>query len=296
LIGRTVETIGRHKDGRDIVIEVSFSHMELHGQRRYVAFVRDITARKQAERELRENQEQFQVAREIQQRLFPKAPPEIPGFDIAGVTYPAEATGGDYFDYLPMNNGNVGIVVADVTGHGIGPALLMAETRAYLRTLAANREQIGEILTAANSILAEDVGSERYVTLFLGKLEPKLRRFCYSSAGHPTGYLLGPGGEIKALLKRTGVPLGIKPETKYGADVCMELNTGDTILLLTDGIEETLGSGETFFGIERTLEVVRQNRARPSREILDTLYRAARDFSQGAPQLDDVTAILIKVL
>src|SRR6185436_607626 len=109
LIGRTVENIGRHKDGRDIVIEVSFSHMELHGQRRYVAFVRDITARKRAERELRENQEQFQVAREIQQRLFPKSAPVLEGFDLAGVTYPAEATGGDYFDYLPMMNGNVGV-------------------------------------------------------------------------------------------------------------------------------------------------------------------------------------------
>ena len=97
-MARVVETVGRRKDGRDIVIEISFSHMELHGERRHVAFVRDITARKKTERALRENQEQLQVAREIQQRLFPKSAPAVEGFDIAGVSYPAEETGGDYFD------------------------------------------------------------------------------------------------------------------------------------------------------------------------------------------------------
>jgi PAS domain S-box-containing protein len=294
-IPRVVETVGRRKDSRDIVIEVSFSHMELQGERRHVAFIRDITARKRAERELRENQEQFQVAREIQQRLFPKSAPAINGFDIAGVTYPAEATGGDYFDYLPMMNGKVGVIVADVTGHGIGPALLMAETRAYLRTLAANRDDLGEILTSANRILAEDIGQERYVTLFLGKIDPAAHTFCYASAGHPTGYVLAPDGKVKALLKRTSVPLGINPNAKYTDEVQVPLQSGDVVLLLTDGIEEATGPDESFFGIERTLEVVRRIREKPPREILDGLYRAVREFSQDTPQLDDVTAMVIRV-
>lgn len=293
---RVVETVGKRKDARDIVVEVSFSHMDLHGERRHVAFIRDITERKRTERALRENQEQLQVAREIQQRLFPKSAPDLGGFDIAGVTYPAEETGGDYFDYLPMLNGNIGVIVADVTGHGIGPALLMAETRAYLRTLAANRDDIGEILTTANRILAEDIGEERYVTLFLGKIDPKTRSFAYASAGHPTGYLLGSTGEIKTLLKRTAVPLGINPQAKYDGPVQLTLQSGDIVLLLTDGIEETMAPDESFFGIERTLNVVRQNRGKPAREILDALYRAVREFSQQTPQLDDVTAIVIKAL
>ena len=295
-IPRVVETIGHRLDGRDIVIEVSFSHMDLQGERRHVAFIRDITARKKTERELRENQEQLQVAREIQQRLFPRSAPALEGFDIAGVTYPAEETGGDYFDYLPMVNGQLGLIVADVTGHGIGPALLMAETRAYLRTLAANRDGLGEILTTANHILAEDIGEERYVTLFLGKLNPQTRLLSYASAGHPTGYVLAPGGEIKTLLKRTAVPLGLNPSVQYGEGVPVTLQSGEIVLLLTDGIEEALGPDESFFGIERALNVVRQNRAKPAREILEALYRAVRDFSQNSPQLDDVTAIAIKVL
>jgi sigma-B regulation protein RsbU (phosphoserine phosphatase) len=195
-----------------------------------------------------------------------------------------------------MMNGKLGVIVADVTGHGIGPALLMAETRAYLRTLAANREDIGEILTTANRILAEDVGEERYVTLFLGRIDPKTRLFSYASAGHPTGYVLGAGGEIKTLLKRTAVPLGINPNAKYDGAVDVALQSGDIVLLLTDGIEEAMAPDESFFGIERTLNVVRQNREKSAREILDALYRAVRDFSQQTPQLDDVTAIVIKVV
>src|SRR5687767_13437081 len=119
---RATEATGRRKDGVEIPIEVSFSEMSLNGERRFVGFIRDITVRKRAEREIRESQEQFRVAREIQQRLFPKAAPVLNGFDIAGATYPAEATGGDYFDYLPMLHDRWGIIVADVTGHGVGPA------------------------------------------------------------------------------------------------------------------------------------------------------------------------------
>jgi phosphoserine phosphatase RsbU/P len=293
---RIIETVGRCKDARDIVTEVTFSHMELNGERRHVAFIRDITARKRAERELRENQEQFAVAREIQQRLFPKSAPDVPGFDLAGVTYPAEATGGDYFDFLPMTNNSVGIVLADVTGHGVGPALLMAETRAYLRTLAANREDLSEILSEVNRILAEDIGGERYVTLFLGRLDPVTRKFSYVSAGHPAGYVLGPDGAMKKQLKRTGVPLGIRSDTKYSSAEEVELAAGDLVLLVTDGIEETMAPDDTFFGVERALEVVNANRDKPARQVLEILYSTVREFSRQAPQLDDVTAILFKVL
>jgi len=292
---RAIETGGRRKDGAEIPIEVSFSSMLLNGQRHFVGFIRDITERKRAERELRENEEQFQVARDIQQRLFPKSAPDVPGFDIAGASHPAEATGGDYFDYLPMLNDRLGIVVGDVTGHGVGPALLMAETRAYLRLLAGRREDVGEILERANSILAEDVGCERYITLFLGQIDPKSRSFIYASAGHPAGYVLDDRGVIKTTLKRTGIPLGMRPDTKYSAAPEIALAPGDLILLLTDGIEEASAPDESLFGIERILDVARAHRARPAREIVRALYESARQFANLAPQLDDITSIVIKV-
>jgi PAS domain S-box-containing protein len=293
---RAIETAGRRKDGAEIPIEASFSSMELNGRPHFVGFIRDITERKRAERELQENQEQFRVAREIQQRLFPKSAPAFAGLDIAGASYPAEATGGDYFDYLPMLQDRLGIVVGDVTGHGVGPALLMAETRAYLRLLAGRREEVGEILERANSILAEDVGSERYITLFLGRLDPKARSLSYASAGHPAGYLLDASGAIKRTLKRTGIPLGMRPDTRYSASPEMSLESGELLLLLTDGIEEAIGPGDNLFGIDRILDVIRTNRSRPAREIVHVLYEATREFTGYAPQVDDITSIVVKVL
>jgi len=293
---RAIETLGLRKDGAEIPIEASFSSMELNDQPHFVGFIRDITERKRAERELRENQEQFQVARDIQQHLFPKHAPNCPGFDIGGASYPAEATGGDYFDYLPMLNNRLGIVVGDVTGHGIGPALLMAETRAYLRVLAGRREEVGEILDRANSILAEDVGSERYITLFLGRLDPATRTLVYASAGHPAGFLLDKAGSVKTVLRRTGLPLGMRNDTKYPAGTEVSLASGDIVALLTDGIEEASSPDESLFGNERILDVVRCHREKPAREIVHALYESARAFANHAPQVDDITAIVVKVL
>ena len=293
---RATESMGLRKDGAEIPIEISFSDMHLNGQRRFVGFIRDVTERKRAERELNESKEQFRVAREIQQRLFPKRAPALPDFDIAGASYPAEATGGDYFDYLPMLNDRWGFIVADVTGHGVGPALLMAETRAYLRVLAGRREDVGEILTRANGVLSEDVGAERFVTLFLARLDPKERTLIYASAGHSPGYILDKSGEVKVKLPRTGIPLGMQPDTEYKPSQEYRLAPGDLVVLLTDGIEETVSTDDTLFGIDRTFEVIRANQNRSAQEVVNALYQASREFSNHAPQLDDITAIVIKVL
>ena len=254
----------------------------------------DRRQRRRAEDKLRVNQEEFRVAHEIQQRLFPKAPPELWPFDIAGASYPAEATGGDYFDYVPMANGCLGVVVADVTGHGVGAALLMAETRAYLRTMAVNATDVGETLTRINGVLAEDVDVERFVTLLLAKLDPQSQSLVYTSAGHPTGYVLGAAGEVKALLNRTGVPLGVPPRVPYAASPAIPLAPGDTVLLLTDGIEEASSPRGDFFGVERILDVARGHIQKTAREILEALYDAVWAFSEGQPQQDDLTVVVVK--
>jgi PAS domain S-box-containing protein len=292
---RSIETLGRRKDGTEFPVEVAFTEMELEGGRHLVAFIRDITERKRTEGELRATQEQFRVAREIQQHLFPKVAPVLAGFDIGGATFPAEATGGDYFDYLPMSNGRVGIVVGDVTGHGVGPALLMAETRAYLRVLARNYEDLGEVLTRSNCVLAEDVGCERYVTLILVELDSRTQTLTYVNAGHPPGFILGPTGELKMLLRRTGPPLGIRPDTTFSASARITLNHGDLVLFMTDGFEEAMAEDGTLFGIERALEVVRQHRHESAQQMVQALYNEVRAFNKQGPQEDDLTAIVVRV-
>src|SRR5207253_2834244 len=158
--------------------------------------------------------EEIRIARRIQQKLFPAAPLPLPGFDIGGASYPAEATGGDYFDYIPMRGGSLGIVIGDVSGHGFGPALLMAETRAYLRAFIMTSNDVADIVGLLNRALASDTEDDRFATLLLGRLEPQSRSFVYVSAGHATGYVLNPDGTVKTPLISTCVPLAIMPDAE----------------------------------------------------------------------------------
>ena len=144
--GLLMEFIGVREDGGRSW-EVSCSGLEMHGRKMYAAFLRDISERKQAQRAIQLHEERLEAVKEIQQWMFPKVPPSIEGYDIAGVSYPADAAGGDHYDYLTMEQGVHGFVVADVAGHGMGPALLMSEARAYLRMLSRQQRHTGEILT-----------------------------------------------------------------------------------------------------------------------------------------------------
>lgn len=290
------ETRIQRKDGTSFPAEIAFSEMELEGRWCFVAFIRDVTARKDAERALAEHAEQMHLAREIQQGLFPKSSPKMPGLEIAGASFPAEATGGDYFDYLTMTREGVGIVIGDVTGHGLGPALLMAETRAYLRVVAMNRDAPQDILTRVNRVLAEDVGRERFVTVLLARLDPAERRLTFSNAGHPAGYVIADDGHVRHKLSRTGPPLGFKAAATFFDAPVIDLHPGDIVLFLTDGFEESLSPAEEFYGLERLLDFVRANRTLSAAEIVQRVYKAARDFTQGAPQADDLTCVVLKVL
>lgn len=292
---RLFEAMGLTKDGRTIVLETALSSLELHGKHMYVAFIRDITARKEAERELREHEEQFRVARDIQQWMFPKKAPMPSGYDIAGLSFPATAAGGDHFDYVDLSEKRIGLVVADVSGHGIGPALLMAEARAYLRVLVKRRKDLGEILTQANIVLAEDLSLERYITMILAGLDPHQRRLSWANAGHPAGLIVGANGECRRQLKRTGPPLGIRSDTEYHTQKAIVLETGDIAVLLTDGFEEALSDADEFFGAERICAHVHQNRHRPSIEILVSLKEAVCRFVGSEEQADDLTGIIVKV-
>ena len=202
---------------------------------------------------------------------------------------PAEATGGDYFDYLPMLHGRVGLVVGDVTGHGVGPALLMAETRAYLRVLAGRREEPGEILTRANGILAEDMGvGDGSSPCFLGRLDPATREFLLRPArGIPRATVLAPDGAVKARLKRTGIPLGLRSET-----VLRGCPGGDA----GGGRFGPAAYGRHRGGRQPGRGACSARSARwrwcaragpePARAIVEALYRAAREFSCGGEQDD----------
>ncbi|WP_167546775.1 SpoIIE family protein phosphatase [Stieleria maiorica] len=164
-------------------------------------------ARLKAERENLETQAQLRVAGTIQQRLLPGSAPVIAGVDLAGLSKPAEVTSGDFYDFIAMPDGCLGIVIADVSGHGTGPALLATETCAYLRALMETHTDVGEILTRLNKLLALDFEDGYFATLFLGRFDPTDRCFVYAGAGHQS-HLLDTDGTF-VTLESTGLPLGL---------------------------------------------------------------------------------------
>ena len=258
--------------------------------------VRDVTERLKSQAAIRDSAEEFRVAREIQQHLFPKQAPIIDGFDIAGASSPAAATGGDYFDYLKTTDGQFVLAVADVSGHGAGPAMLMAETRAYLRLLVRNRHHLGDILVRANNMVGEDVGKDRFITMHLVKLDSKSKMIAHSSSGHTPGYIIGEKGEIKSKMKRTGIALGVTPDAPYEVEGPLKLVKGDIIILLTDGLAETPNSEGELFGAQRVIDELHRNRSLSASEIVNSIFKRIADFSEGAEQEDDYTMIVAKVL
>jgi serine phosphatase RsbU (regulator of sigma subunit) len=203
--------------------------------------------------------------------------------------------GGDYFDYIPFPGDSLGVVIGDVSGHGVGPALLMAATRAYLRALALTCEDVAEILIKANRSLVEDFANQNFVTLLLARLDVQTGAFLYSSAGHPPGYILSSAGEVKHALKATSMPLGISTDIEIPPATEIRVEPGDLIFFLTDGLFESTNSQGRQFGLDRALEVVQSNRDKTAREIVEHVFEALENYSGRQAMDDDVTMLVIKL-
>jgi sigma-B regulation protein RsbU (phosphoserine phosphatase) len=257
----------------------------------FVSVLKDMT-------ELRKKQEQeyfMAFAREVQQRYYSATEAFLPGFDIAAAAYPAGETGGDYFDFIPQADGSLYLVIADVAGHGIGSALVMAEVRAYLRTYATMVQDIPSLLQHLNRALTTTLGGNRFITMFLGRIDPRKRSLEYASAGHVPGYLLRDSGDIGAVLESTTPPLGLFPDQQFCSGPAVPLHRGDVLVLLTDGITESSNVAGAEFGAEGVLDFVRQRQRSAAGELVRGLCLAARGFTDGAPQVDDIMSVICKV-
>jgi len=257
----------------------------------FVSVLKDVTDRDRIEQQAIE----MRYASDVQRRLFPVASPTVPGLDVAAATFPAIATCGDYYDYLLLPNGVLGVVIGDVSGHGLGPALIMAETRAYLRSLSGSTTEPSKVLTKLNALLHEDLDDNRYVALILAQFDPNARRLCYVNAGHTAAIHLDRDGLIKTAMASGGPPLGVLPGTVYTVTENPPLEEGDVVVFLTDGITETEDVSGNYFGTDAAIDVVRAHLGDTADELVQHLRQATRDFAQDAPQLDDITVVVCKV-
>jgi PAS domain S-box-containing protein len=256
----------------------------------FVTVIKDVTE----QRKLQEQQLQMSLARAVQQQFYSMPPPQIEGFDFGSAAFPADATGGDYFDFVPLPGDFIGIVIGDVCGHGIGSALLMVQLRAYLRAFMQKSSDLGEILSLTNNALVSDLEQDRYATLIFCRLHPASGSLVYANAGHTPGYILDSSGTIKRTLDSMDIPLGFMPEHAFTCSDSFTLEPGEILALLTDGITEAERPDQDPFGVNRALKFIQTHRLESAQEIVTGLFKAVRDFSSGLPQTDDITAVVCK--
>lgn len=237
-------------------------------------------------------QESLQIARDIQLDMLPHSAPEMPGFDLAGKSFPAEEVGGDYFDYIPMPDGCLGLVTADVSGHDIGASIFMTQTRAYLRALTGFHSAPTDIMKHLNRLLIEDGKDRRFVAMFFAKLNPVSRSFVYCPGGYMS-YLMGPNGEWQKL-ESDAIPLGITETDQDAPSVEIILKPDDVFLSFTDGVIEATAPDGSQFGLERTLGAVQASRDQNAEQIVDCLYEAIQTFCRGSARSDDITVVVLK--
>lgn len=272
------QTITAIKDGADTITH-------------FVSVLKDMTEfRKQQEQEV-----QLRLGREVQQRFYTGAAVCVPGFDIASAAHPARETGGDYLDIFPMADGRTCIGIGDVSGHGLGSALVMALTRAYVRSFAQVETDLAKILSKINHmLLADHLENDQFVTLLLVSLDGQNGSLSYASAGHVPGFLMNGSGDIENMLESSGPPLGLFDDSHF-VTAEISLTPQQLVILLTDGATEMTASEDVEFGTDGVLEYVRAHRHCPARDLAEGIYHATRAFAGEELQRDDATDVVIKV-
>lgn len=243
--------------------------------------------------EKRKLEEELSIAKRIQQSFLPREKPQFSGFDISGLNIPSEEVGGDYYDFIPIVENQIGIVIGDVSGKGIPAALIMASVRAGLIAEIRNNYAIRSIMAKVNNLLFESTASDIYVTAVYGVLDPKNRIFTFSNAGHNAPILRRADGEMEYLTEG-GMALGMFENSKY-EERPLGINPGEIIVFYTDGVTEAKNDKEEEFGTRRLKQVISDSHKLSAGQIQENIYDAVKEFTGLSHQEDDLTMIVIKV-
>lgn len=252
----------------------------------------------EVKRKMERVEQDLQVARTIQQSLLPREAPVIEGFDIAAWNRPADQTGGDYYDWQRLPDGNWIASLADVSGHGIGPALVTAACRAYVRASSAHHLDLASLAARVNQLLADDLPGGRFVTMVSVLISPAGGPLALLSAGHgPIVLYLSATGEVREILAN-GLPLAVLREHEFEPAHAVDLLPGDVLALVTDGFVEWARFGadgaREEFGLERLVSSLKRHAHMPASELISAVTRDTEAFARGEPQQDDLTILVIK--
>ena len=248
----------------------------------------------ETQRTLKQMEHDLTIARSIQQSLLPKIRPRIDGYEIAGWNRSADATGGDYFDWTQLEDGSLVVTLADVTGHGIGPALLASVCRAYARASFNPRDSLASVMQRINKSFGDDLSPGRFATFVAAVCRAEDDNLELLSAGHAPLFIYSHNKDEMQILPAHDVPLGILPQLTSARSQVVSMQPGDLILLVTDGFLEWENSSGEQFGAARLEQIIRSNSDLTPEEIIAELYARVLEFAGGTAQQDDLTAVVIK--
>lgn len=239
----------------------------------------------------------LKLAEEVQQNLLPQKPPSLVGLDVAGTSKYCDETGGDYYDYLAFSEGTLGVVVADVSEHGVGAALLMTTARALIRQRAAMAGDIARIVTDVNQELNKDVKETgRFMTMFFLKIDVSSKTLHWVRAGHDPAIVYDPGEDTFDELAGEGMALGVDRKIDFHEFSRQGWTAGSVIVLGTDGIREALNMEGEMFGLDRLRQAIRRNVTKSADAMLKAIFDELSAFRRKAPQQDDMTLVVVKLL
>jgi sigma-B regulation protein RsbU (phosphoserine phosphatase) len=220
----------------------------------------------------------------------------FPGLDLAGSAIPATHLCGDYYDFIPIEDGRVVLAVGDVSGHGFGPALAMVEVRSILRGMLHDHgnRPLSETLVRLNELLCEDLPEARFVTLFLVEIDTQTRRLHYAGAGHQA-HIFRADGSFE-VLNSTAPVIGLIDSISVREPEPVDLAEGDVLLICTDGITEAFNSRHQLYGWKRTIDCVKRDRTRDAADIIRRLFAEVSEFAGQRGRADDMTAIVAKAV
>ncbi|MDD1623582.1 MAG: PAS domain S-box protein [Methylococcaceae bacterium] len=301
LLNKLIEHVAMRRDGSEFPVEFSISPLKLGNAYIFSGFIHEITARKAAEQKIRQAevnlaiaQSEIKIAQRIQASLSPSAPIRSDHFEVTGYCLPADQVGGDYFDYFFRSEDQLDMIIADVSGHSIGPALFMVETRSAIRTQANRLGTPSETLGVLNNFLFEDLDNADYfITLFYLQYNTRTHQLSFANAGHPPPLLLSPFQRECRQLDAEGMILGVRKNIIF-EEKTTTISNGDLILLYTDGITEAENPVGEFFGVERLSDIFIQYAQHSPEGIIDAMLKHLKQFCQCESFNDDITLMIFR--
>ncbi|MDT4967386.1 MAG: phosphoserine phosphatase RsbU/P [Acidobacteriota bacterium] len=258
-----------------------------------VAAIRVENARLLEEQIDRERLEQeLQLASEIQQRFQPTQAPHVLGYELQGISFPCYEIGGDYYDFIERADGRMIVTLGDVSGKGTAAALLMSSLHAAVHAQASSHSSLAETISAVNKYLADNIPSNRFITLFYAELDPLTGSVSFINAGHNPPLIVHAAGTVENL-SAGGLPLGIKPDADY-REGRASLQHNDVLVIYSDGVSEAQSPQGEEFGAERLYQVVANNLSASAAGIRDRIESALTKWAQGTPAADDITLVIVK--